>query len=179
MGPRDLDRWDFLIVMAILATLTVTLRLSSQREESAPNPLPSNKTDYGMETVWRDALSDRRDVRPVGDPDMIWEEPKDPPAARFADAPKAEARSEPAAEPEPYFPKPIQVSEPAAPALRMAPMRDTLLNDSGSGANTSAFLPVPEPPKRETRPPARTEAAAKASAPPQGSPRFWRRSDGR
>lgn len=184
MGKRDLDRWDFLIVMAILATLTVVLRLNNRPEEPAPNPLlQTTRSDSGMETVWRDAVSDPRDVRPVGDPGMVWEETREvAQSPRPAEVPKADPAPQPQRDPEPYFPKPLQVAEPAAPAPRMEPMRDSLLNAS-NGANSSAFLAAPEPPKRQAQPagvdPApKASSASKASAGRQDNGRFWRRADG-
>ena len=187
MGKRDIDRWDFLIVMTILATLTVVMRLNSRPEEPAPNPLlQGTRSDSGMETVWRDAVSDPRDVRPVSDPGIVWVEGQDAPRPALSkEAPKAEAprQTEPEVEPAPYFPKAIKVAEPARPAPRMEPMRDTLLNAS-NGANSSAFLAVPETPKPQARPAPRTEAppkaapAAKTSPSGQGNPRSWRRADG-
>ena len=149
MGSREIDRWDFLIVMAILATLTVVLRLNNQREEPEPNPLLlATRSASAMETVWRDAVSERRDLRPLKEPDMVWEDQNAPrPEARLEPAAKAEAVKDAVKEPEPFFPKPIKVAEPAAPAPRMEPMRDSLLNEAGGGAHSAAFLQAPETPR--------------------------------
>ncbi|MBI5594767.1 MAG: hypothetical protein HY928_01620 [Elusimicrobia bacterium] len=164
---RRADRWDYLMVVVVLAAVGAYLRFVSAHRPPPEGDKPlETRSSEGMDKLWLESALGKDDVRPLPDPDMLWREPE-PETVRSA---AAEPPSPPeAAETARTFPAPDYAPEAAEPAPRprIAPMAESLLKDRSASATSSAFIEFPKPVKAEPAP-----AATAAPAPaPAAAPR--------
>lgn len=157
---RRADRWDYLVVVVVLAVVGVYLRfMSAHRAPPEAAPAVETRSSEGMDKLWLEASLGKDDVRPLPDPEMLWREPE-------VEAPRI-AAAEPAPQPEPAppvqdFPTPSYPpeAEKTVERPRIAPMAESLMKDRSGTAATAAFLEFPKPPPKQELVPVKNSAAA-------------------
>lgn len=162
---RRADRWDYLVVVVVLAVVGVYLRfMSAHRAPPEAAPPVETRSSEGMDKLWLEASLGKDDVRPLPDPDMLWREPEV--EAPLIAAPEPPAQPEPAP-PAQDFPTPSYAAQDTEPARKphIAPMAESLMRDRSGSATTAAFLEFPKPPPKQELVPVRPTAAAAGSAP--------------